>query len=202
MRTIILASASPRRKELLELTGLQFQVDPGDYIEDMSLKLSPHELAMFLSLEKARAVAGKYHNAIIIAADTFVIIRGQILGKPHTKEEAKEMLLFLEGKTHSVITGFTVLDTDTCRKISRSVETRVTFKKLTKKEIDAYVRTEEPLEKAGGYAIQGLGSIIIKRIEGDYFNVIGLPLCALAECLKEFEIRILGNKGKSIVELI
>ncbi|MCX9010479.1 MAG: Maf family protein [Candidatus Methanoperedens sp.] len=190
-RTIVLASASPRRKELLELTGLQFKVDPGDHKEDMDLKLSPHELARFLSLEKAKSVAGKYSNAVIIAADTFVIIRGQILGKPHTEEEAKRMLALLGGMTHSVITGFTVLDTDTGKKVSRSVETGVTFKKLTEKEIDAYIRTKEPLDKAGAYALQGLGSILVKRIEGDYFNVVGLPLCPLAECLKGFGIRIL-----------
>ena len=190
-KEIVLASASPRRKELLELTGLQFKVDPGNYKEDMNLKLSPHELARALSLEKAKSVAGKYNNAIIIAADTFVIIRGQLLGKPHTEEEAKRMLVLLDGATHLVITGFTILDTDTGKKISRSVETKVTFKNLTEKEIDAYVKTREPLDKAGAYAIQGLGSILVKRIEGDYFNVIGLPLCPLVECLAEFGIRIL-----------
>jgi septum formation protein len=191
IKEIILASASPRRKELLELIGLQFKIDPGDYKENMNLKLSPHEIARALSLEKAKSVAEKYNNAIIIAADTFVIIRGQLLGKPHTEDEAKRMLVLLDGATHSVITGFTILDTDTGRKISRSVETKVTFRKLTEKEIDAYVKTKEPLDKAGAYAIQGLGSILVKKIEGDYFNVIGLPLCPLVECLVEFGIRIL-----------
>ncbi len=190
-KEIILASASPRRKELLELIGLQFKIDPGDHKEDMNLKLSPHELARALSLEKAKSVAGKYNNAIIIAADTFVIIKGQLLGKPHTEEEAKRMLVLLDGATHLVITGFTILDTNTGRKISRSVETKVTFKKLTEKEIDAYIKTKEPLDKAGAYALQGLGSILVKRIEGDYFNVIGLPLCPLVECLAEFGVRIL-----------
>ena len=190
-RTIIMASASPRRKELLTLTGLKFEVDPADHAEDMNLKLSPHELARFLSLEKAKSVAGKYGDAIIIAADTFVVIGGKILGKPHTDEKAKRMLGLLEGRTHSVITGFTVLDTGSGKKLSRSVETRVTFRKLTEKEIDTYVKTKEPLDKAGAYAIQGLGSVLIKKIEGDHFNVIGLPLCALAESLTEFGVRIL-----------
>jgi septum formation protein len=103
-RTIILASASPRRKELLELTGLQFKVDPGDHKEDMNRQISPHELARFLSLEKARSVEGKYDDAIIIAADTFVVIKEKILGKPHTIEEARRMLALLNGRTHSVIT--------------------------------------------------------------------------------------------------
>lgn len=191
MRKIILASASPRRKELLRLTGLEFEVDPADHAEDINLKLSPHELARFLSLEKAKSVAGKYGDAIIIAADTFVVIGGKILGKPHSQDAAKRMLGLLEGRTHSVITGFTVLDTGSGKKLSRSVETRVTFRKLKEKEIDAYVKTKEPLDKAGAYAIQGLGSVLIKRIEGDYFNVIGLPLCALAESLTEFGVRIL-----------
>ena len=190
-KEIILASASPRRKELLELIGLQFKVAPGDYKENMNLKLSPHELARALSLEKAKSVAGKYNNALIIAADTFVVIRGQLLGKPHTEEEAKKMLVLLDGATHSVITGFTILDTDTGKKVSGSVETKVTFKKLTEKEIDAYIKTKEPLDKAGAYAIQGLGSVLVKRIEGDYFNVIGLPLCPLVECLEKFGIRVL-----------
>lgn len=190
-RKIILASASPRRKELLALTGLKFEVDPADYEEDMNLKLSPHELARFLSLEKARSIAGKYKNAIIIAADTFVVMGEKILGKPHNDAEAKRMLELIEGRTHSVITGFTILDTDTGKKLSRSVETKVTFRKLAEKDIEAYVKTKEPLDKAGAYAIQGLGSILIKSIEGDYFNVIGLPLCALVEKLKEFGIRVL-----------
>lgn len=128
---------------------------------------------------------------IIIAADTFVIINGQILGKPHTEEKAREMLVLLEGRTHSVITGFTILDTGTGKKLSRSVKTKVTFRKLGEKEITAYVKTKEPLDKAGAYGIQRLGSVLVKRIEGNYFNVIGLPLCALSDSLKEFGIRIL-----------
>lgn len=191
IRKIILASASPRRKELLTITGLKFEVDPADHAEDMNLELSPHELARILSLEKAKSVAGKYGDAIIIAADTFVVMGGKILNKPHSQDEAKGMLELLEGRTHSVITGFTILDTSSGKKLSRSVETKVTFRKLTEIEIDAYVKTKEPLDKAGAYAIQGLGSVLIKGIEGDYFNVIGLPLCALVESLTEFGIRIL-----------
>ncbi len=190
-RMIILASASPRRKELLSLTGLRFEVDPGDYKEDMSLNLKPHELARFLSLEKAKSVEWKYENAIIIAADTFVILGERILGKPKNSEDAREMLLFLEGRTHSVITGFTILSTRIDKSLSRSIETRVTFRKFTGKEIDAYVRTGEPLDKAGAYAIQGLGSILVKKIEGDYYNIMGLPLSALCESLKGFGIMIL-----------
>jgi septum formation protein len=191
MKKIILASASPRRRELLALTGLKFKVDPGDYQEDMSIPLDPHRLSRFLSLEKAKDVAARHRDALIIAADTFIVFRGSLLGKPHTEREARRMLLMLSGRRHSVITGFTILDTASGKRLSRSVETTVFFRKLTGKEIDAYVKSGEPLDKAGAYAIQGLGAIVVRKIEGDYFNVIGLPLNALAEGLKKFGIQIL-----------
>lgn len=190
-KRIVLASASPRRRELLALTGLEFTVDAGEYQEEMDGRLVPHELARHLSRKKAEAVSGKYRNAVIISADTFIVYKGDFLGKPRNRREAKTMLMKLNGKSHSVVTGFTILDTGIRKKISRSVETKVNFRKLTVKEIEAYVKSGEPLGKAGAYAIQGLGSIIIKKIEGDYFNVIGLPLSALAEELKKFGINIL-----------
>lgn len=193
MRTIILASASPRRKGLLTLIGLKFRVDVSDYEEDLGLKLKPHELAKYLSLEKARAVAHKYNDAIIIAADTFIVFRGKLLGKPHTEKEAMRMLTILNGKSHSVITGYTVLDTHIGKKSSCSVETKVWFRKMTDSELRAYVRTGEPLDKAGAYAIQGIGSLIVKKIEGDYFNVIGLPVASLAVTLKKFRINVMGS---------
>jgi septum formation protein len=191
MKKIVLASASPRRKELLEKIGLVFEVDPGNAAEDLDINLEPHELAEKLSLKKALAVAPKHKNAIVIAADTFIVFQGRIIGKPTTEAEAKETLSLLCGKSHSVITGFTILDTNDNRSLSRAVETKVHMKQLTRSEIDAYIRSKEPLDKAGAYAIQGLGSIIVDKIEGDYFNVIGLPLSALAECLKQFGIDIL-----------
>lgn len=190
-KQIILASASPRRKELLEKTGLKFQVDAGFYEEDMGLAMEPPKLARFLSFEKAKALAGKYKNALIIAADTFIIFKGEVLGKPHTAKEAKRMLSLLNGKTHSVITGFTIINTGDNKKISRSVETKVSFKKLTEDEIKAYIKSGEPLDKAGAYAIQGIGAVIVKRIEGDYFNVMGLPLGSLTEALKKFGVNVL-----------
>lgn len=190
-RSIILASASPRRRELLKLVGLPFAVDPSDYEEDMTLGRPPLSLARHLSYQKAKAVAPKYDDALIIAADTFIVFKGRLLGKPHTPAEARKMLALLSGKSHAVITGFTLLDTKTKRRLSRAVETKVWFKKLTAEEIDAYVRTKEPLDKAGAYAIQGLGSLIVRKIEGDYFNVIGLPLNALAEGLKKFGVSLL-----------
>ena len=191
MKTIILASASPRRKEILEITGLKFKVDASDYEENLNLKLNPHKLARFLSGEKAKIVSRKYKNALIIAADTFIVFKSKILGKPHTEKEAKKMLNSLNNRSHSVITGFTIIDTGNNKKISKSVETKVWFKKLSHKELDSYVKTKEPLDKAGAYAIQGIGALLIRKIEGDYFNVIGLPLSDLVENLKKFGVSAL-----------
>jgi len=191
MKTIILASASPRRKELLEKIGLRFEVEPSNYEEDMPSALEPHEFAKKISLEKAKVVASKHKNAIVIAADTFIIFGGQILGKPHTEKEARKTLETISGKSHSVITGFSIIDTGTSKALSKSVETKIYIRKLTLAEINAYVKSKEPLDRAGAYAIQGLGSVFVEKIEGDYFNVIGLPLSALTEALKEFGINIL-----------
>ncbi len=190
MRKIILASASPRRKEILRKTGLNFSICTSDYKEDINLSLKPRALAKFLSRKKAETVAHKYKNAIIIAADTFIVFKNRLLGKPHTDKEAEKMLNMLNGKAHSVITGFTIMDTASKKILSRSVETKVYFKKLGRKEINAYVRSKEPLDKAGAYAIQGLGSVFIEKIDGDFLNVVGLPLRALTESLKKFGITI------------
>jgi septum formation protein len=191
MKKIILASASPGRKELLEKIGLEFEVDPSNNREDTSSSLKPHDLAKSISREKALAVASKHKSAIVIAADTFGVFEGKIIGKPNTEAEARKMLAILSGKSHLVITGFTIMDTETNKILSRSVETKVHIKRLTTEEIDAYVRSKEPLDKAGAYAIQGLGAAIVEKIEGDYFNVIGLPLYALTESLKEFGIHVI-----------
>ena len=191
MKTIILASTSPRRKELLEILGLRFQVEPSNYEEDINSELEPHELAKSLSLRKAEMVARKHKYALVIAADTFIVFEGKILSKPQTETAARKMLSTINGRRHSIITGFTIMDTDSKKVLSKSIETKVYIRQLTSNEIDAYVRSKEPLDKAGAYAIQGLGSVIVEKIEGDYFNVVGLPLSALAEGLKEFGIHIL-----------
>ena len=191
MKRIILAAASPRRVELLEKIGLRFKVEPSNYEEDMHSELEPHEFARKISLEKAEAVASKHKNAIVIAADTIIVFGSKILGKPHTENEARKMLETINGASHSVITGFSIIDTGKNKTLSKSVETKIHVRKLTLAEIDAYVRSKEPLDKAGAYAIQGLGAVIVEKIEGDYFNVVGLPLSALTEALKEFGINIL-----------
>ena len=193
MKKIILASASPRRKELLEKIGLKFEVEPGACQEIVDKDLEPHELVQKLSREKAEAVARKYRNAVVIAADTVVLIDGKILGKPKSPTEAKKMLRVLSGKSHVVITGFTIIDTSQRRILSKAAETKVYIRELNPEEIDAYVKSGEPLDKAGAYGIQGLGSVIVEKIEGDYFNVVGLPLSALAESLKEFGVDVWGN---------
>jgi septum formation protein len=191
MRIIILASASPRRKELLEKIGLKFKIEPSNYEEYTHSGLEPHELARKISLGKAEDIASRYKNAIVIAADTLVVFGDQILGKPHTENAARKMLEAINGKAHSVITGFSIIDCDVQKTLSRSVETRVYVKELTLAEISTYVKSREPLDKTGAYAIQGLGAVIVEQIEGDYFNVVGLPLSALTEALKEFGIHIL-----------
>jgi len=195
IKNIILASASPRRKEILEKTGLKFRVVESRCEEKMDTGLKPHDLAKFLSREKAREVARRYANALVIAADTIVVLRGRIFGKPCDKEQAKEMLRVFSGKAHSVITGFTIIDTASNEELSRSVSSKIFFKRLSADEIEAYIRSGEPLDKAGAYGIQGLGAVLIKRIEGDFFNVMGLPLNALAESLKKFGVNVLmSNK--------
>ena len=191
-KIIILASASPRRKEILAKTGLKFKIDESAYEETIVAGLKPDSLARFLSRGKARDVARRHRNALVIAADTIVVSRGRLFAKPRTVEEAREMLNTLSGKAHSVITGFTIIDTGSKRELSRSVKSKVFFKRLGSDEIDAYIRSGEPLDKAGAYGIQGLGAVLIRKIEGDFFNVVGLPLYALSESLKKFGIKVLS----------
>lgn len=187
-RKIILASASPRRKELLERAGLKFEVDASDYEEDLGIGMPARRLARYLSCEKAKAVAGKYKNAIVVAADTIISLDDEVFGKPHTDSEAIRMLKSLNGRAHDVITAFTVIDTGGRQRVSRSVVTKVYFRRMTMREIEEYVRTGEPLDKAGAYAIQGIGAAIVKKIEGDYNNVVGLPVGALMMELRRFGI--------------
>jgi len=191
MKKIILASQSLRRRDLLKQIGLEFEVDPSNYEEDMTLDMEPKKLAEHLSLGKAKDVASRHKDSIIISADTIVAVDNEVFGKPKTLERAKYMLQKLSGRAHSVITGFTIIDTETNKQISRSVETKVYFKKLSEQEMDAYIATGEPLDKGGGYAIQGLAALFVEKIEGDYFNIVGLPIMPLSEELKKFRIKIL-----------
>jgi septum formation protein len=190
-KKIILASSSPRRKALLEQIHLDFTVDGRVQEDTISDGSEPHELAREIARKKAESVAGRYPDAIIISADTMGIIDGKIIGKPHSETEACSMLAMLSGRTHSVITGITVLDTSSGKAVTRSVETSVRLKNISASEIEAYVQTGEPLDKAGAYAVQGLGAVLVEKIDGDYSNVMGLPLAALTEVLKEFGVNVL-----------
>jgi septum formation protein len=192
MKTIILASASLRRKEILERTGLKFKVHESGCEEKVDPGLEPHEIVRVLSSKKARYVAGRHRNSLVIAADTIVVLKGRLFGKPRSEREARSMLKALSGKAHSVITGYTIIDTTGRKELSGSIETKVFFKKLSTNDIEAYIRSGEPSDKAGAYGIQGLGAVMVKKIEGDFFNVMGLPLNALVESLKKFGVKVLG----------
>jgi len=188
MKKLILASGSPTRRKLFTEVGLTFEIDPSNYEEDMSLSLSPKELAKHLSKGKADAVAKKHQQAVVVGADTFIVFQDKILGKPHTAERAKEMLKMLSGKKHLVITGFTIVDLENNKTISGAVETEVFFRDITDKEIDDYVATGEPLEKAGSYGILEGGGKFVKEIFGSKSNIAGLPMEAVMEELTNFNI--------------
>ena len=188
-KSIILASASPRREQLLKQAGLKFTIDPANYKELIKEKLSPSRLAKRLSFEKAVIIAPKYKNALIIAADTLVTCKGKILGKPKNEEDAKKMLLFLNGKMHSVITGFTLFDTQTNKFTTKSVTSKIYFNKISKEEINNYVTSKKPLDKAGAYGIQELPKKFVKDIKGDYSSIVGLPIHALLQELRKLGIQ-------------
>lgn len=185
---LILASQSPRRRELLERMGLtQFEIRPAVGEETASPHLSPAQLVEELSRQKAGEVAQTAGaEDVIIAADTVVAADGRVLGKPHSREEAVEMLRFLSGRTHTVYTGVTVRQGD--RAITQHEATDVLFRPLDEAEILAYVDTGEPMDKAGSYGIQGRGCVLVEGIHGDYYNVMGLPVCRLALMLREFGV--------------
>lgn len=191
MKKIILASSSPRRKKLLEQLGLQFEIKTSNFEERKEPNLDPYVLVKKQSRGKAKDVASQYQNALIIAADTMVYCNGKCIGKPITEKNARSALKLLSGKKHSVITGFTIIDTLTNKTITKSVETIIFFKKLTLKEINDYIKTGEPLDKAGAYGIQEKGAIFVEKIKGDYFNVVGLPIFTLVSELKKFGVKIM-----------
>ena len=173
------------------LTALEFSVRESGVEEKMRESIRPQRLARLLAGQKAAAVAAKEKDAIIIAADTFISINGRYLGKAYDQAEAGAMLRVLSGKQHLVVTGYAVMDSSNGRRISGFSETKVYFRRLGKEDIDSYVKTGEPIGKAGAYAIQGLGAALVRKIEGDFYNVVGLPLSALVMTLKKFGIRAL-----------
>ena len=181
---LILASASPRRKALLELAGLVFDIVPGDVDESFRGKETPRNHVRRLSREKAIAVAGRYPDAWVLGADTIVLINGEVLGKPRTKDEARAMLRKLSGRTHRVLSGFTILRKSAGTVFTDVVESRVIFKTLSAEEIEWYAETDEPYDKAGAYGIQEKAGIFVSRVSGCLLNVVGLPVPLLLELLK------------------
>lgn len=184
MPKIILASASPRRKELMELAGYDFEVICADIVEVVPEEAMPQEVVMSLALQKAQAVAAEHKEAAVIGSDTVVALDGKILGKPHSEQEACEMLRSLSGRTHKVFTGVAIVCGGKVKNFFD--ETDVEFYSLGDDEIKKYVATGEPTDKAGAYGIQGKGSVLVKRINGDFFSVMGLPIAKLYREMSDF----------------
>ena len=194
--SIILASQSPRRRQLLGQIGLDhFIVRPARGEEVMDPALSPAQLVEELSRQKAREVAGASDPGdLVIAADTVVAIDGRVLGKPHDREEACAMLSALSGREHTVYTGVTVCRDD--RMLTQHEATQVRFRSLSPREIQAYVDSGEPMDKAGAYGVQELGALLVEGIRGDYYNVMGLPVCRLGGLLRELGVDCLALAGQ------
>ena len=190
---LILASQSPRRRELLERMGLtEFEIRPAAGEESASPDLTPAQLVEALSRQKAREIAlSADAQDVIIAADTVVAADGRVLGKPHSPEEARQMLRFLSGRTHTVYTGVSVCRGD--QMLTQHEATDVVFRPLTEAEIAAYVATGEPMDKAGAYGIQGRGCVLVEGIRGDYYNVMGLPVCRLWQMLQQIAPEIMED---------
>ncbi|MCQ2559636.1 MAG: Maf family protein [Clostridia bacterium] len=188
---IILASASPRRQELLAGLGLEFEIEPATEEEKAAANLSPGETVMFLAAQKALSVAKKHPDDLVIGADTLVFQGSEALGKPQNPEDAFRMLRLLQGKEHQVYSGLAAAQGD--KLVLDYQKTRVFFRELSEAEIRAYIATGEPFGKAGAYAIQGLAALFISGIIGDYFNVVGLPLERLGKLLQNFGLDLLKN---------
>ena len=188
---LVLASASPRRSELLRMLGISFRVKPSDIDEDCDPDIPVAELVEKNALAKASAVASGIEMGIVIGADTVVVLDGKIFGKPADMDEARQMLATLAGKTHRVYSGVAVVRAeDRASKTAHEI-TDVTFRPLSDRQAQRYFELIDPLDKAGAYAIQGIGGIIIEKIEGCYYNVVGLPLNVLDDLLAHFDTRIL-----------
>lgn len=183
-KKFILASASPRRVELLSLMGLPFEIMPSEIDETFVSGESPQEHVVRLSSEKARLVSLCNPDAWVLGADTIVTINGEVLGKPSTPQEARQMLCKLSGREHTVFTGFTVVNQSLNVIVSDAVKSSVLFRKITEDEKTWYVNSKEPYDKAGGYAVQGMGAFFIKEIKGSYTNVMGLPLSEVVDVMK------------------
>jgi septum formation protein len=186
MKSLILASASKWRAQILSTTRIPFTVEESGYDEDMTIKMSPRVMAKTFALGKARMVASRHRDAVVLGADTFVVFRGRLLGKPYTAARARQVLVMLSGKTHVVLTGYAIVDSKTGKSICKVSETKVLFRKLSKKEINDYVATGEPLNAAGSYTGQSGGASFMKSITGSHYNIVGLPIAEVVEALRKF----------------
>ncbi|HLN61279.1 MAG TPA: Maf family protein [Symbiobacteriaceae bacterium] len=186
---IVLASQSPRRQELLRQVGLSFTVIPSGVDERVDTPMRPDQLVEHLALIKAADVAAREPGALVVGADTIVVVDDAVLGKPRDRADAIAMLQRLSGRVHQVMTGVALISGD--RRLVAHEETTVRFRPLTLPEIERYVDSGEPMDKAGSYGIQGRASAMITGIEGDYFNVVGLPLCRTVQMLSEFGVQVL-----------
>ncbi len=180
---LVLASKSPRRKELLESIGLTFLTHPSDF-EEKDTHLSPEELALHNAIGKAQKVAPHYRDALIIGVDTVVYLQDHFLGKPKDKEDHKRILRLLSSTTHKVSSAICIINTKNGKNVSAVETTLVSMDRLDEEDIKEYVNSGEGEDKAAGYAIQGIGALYVKKIEGDYFNVVGLPIFLLRKLLK------------------
>lgn len=190
-KKLILASTSPRRKELLQTLGLSFAILTSDADETTEAGLSPREIVEELAVRKASAVASRLTEGIVLGADTIVVLDGQVLGKPVDEADACRMLSSLQGREHTVYSGVALIDAETGRREVSHSRTQVRIRPLTDAEIKAYIATKEPMDKAGSYAIQGIGATLVEGISGDYFTVVGLPLCLTASMLARFGVKVL-----------
>jgi septum formation protein len=181
--SLILASKSPRRRYLLEQAGLEFSVIPSNFKENSIPLSSPESYVRRLAEAKAKDISQRYPASWVIGADTIVFIDNTMLGKPGSRPEARKMLWRLSGKTHQVLTGYCICCEAMGRCFSETIKTDVCFKELTGLQIDWYIDSGEPFDKAGAYAIQGIGTFLVKRIHGSYTNVVGLPVCEVLEFL-------------------
>ena len=183
---IILASASPRRKEILQNTNVKFEIISSS-IEELTLEgESPCQMVMRLAFEKGMDIAPRKKSDLVISADTIVVLDGIILGKPKDDIEARKMITSLSGRKHQVITGISLINLDSNKKVIDYVVSNVKFKHLSEQDINDYISTKESLDKAGAYGIQGYGALLVDEIYGDYFNIVGLPISRLSDLLKKY----------------